>query len=563
MNSFRLVLFAVCALTNQALAQNATTAGAISTPFPTINNLTVEWAISGDANNNGVVAVRYRAAGSSDWRNALPLRRVPAGSNLNFAWANRHSGSIFNVSADTNYEVELALSDPDGGSETRTTTVRTRVLPIVPANGNVRAVSPATLAAALNTANPGDIIELSAGSYGAFTVPRDGVLGNPITIRGTNGAVVQGELGLFFRSHVFITNLTINGRIRFNGSNFVSITNCTINAQTANQGDGIVTLLRAENSYIADNTITGTTSWAEASLGVSGSNLGEGILVAGPGHVVARNIVRGFRDNLSLLEDINADQHSIDFIDNELSVAGDDGIEADFCIHNCRILRNRMTNVFIAMSAQPSFGGPTYFIRNSAYNVIHIPFKLYRSSVGDVILHNTIVKNGDGFNAYPGVPIARSYVRNNLFLGGAGGTYAGFSSGSGRVIDLQSLDTSNSSLNYNGYGTTLASFQGRIGSISFNSLAQLRTLTSETNAQQVSFDVFQSALAYPEPGTPFVVYAAPDLRIRADSIAANTGEVLPNVNDGFSGLAPDLGAFEATDSSLIFHSGFENLVSAQ
>jgi hypothetical protein len=551
------VIVLLLMMISNAWAQNATTVGAITTPFPTINNLSVEWAITGDANNNGTVAVRYRAVGSTAWRQALPLRRVPAGSNLSFNWGNRHSGSVFNVSADTNYEIELALTDPDGGSETRTTTVRTRAVPVVPSNGTLRPVTPATLLATLDTANPGDIIELGAGSYAGFTVPRDGVAGNPITIRGTAGASVQGEIGLFFRAHVFITNLTINGRIRFNGSNFISITNCTVNAQTANQGDGIVTLLRAENSYIADNTLIGTTTWAEASLGVSGNNLGEGILVAGPGHVVARNIVRGFRDNLSLLEETTADQHSIDLIDNDLSIAGDDGIEADFCIHNCRIMRNRMTNVFIAMSAQPSFGGPTYFIRNSAYNVIHIPFKLYRSSVGDVILHNTIVKNGDGFNAYPGVPIARSYVRNNLFLGGPAGTYAGFSSGSNRVVDLQSLDTTNSSLNYNGYGTTFTSFQGRIGAVSFTNLAQLRSLTSETNAQQVGYDAFLNTVAYPEPGNPFTVFPSADLRIRANSVAADAGEILPNVNDGFSGSGPDLGAFEAADTVLIFQNGFE------
>lgn len=488
-------------------AQNATTAGVVSTPFPTINNLSLEWAISGDANNNGLVSVRFRAVGATSWRQGLPLRRVPAGSNLNFTWANRHSGSIFDVDADTQYEIELSLVDPDGGNDTRTITIRTRPVPVVP-NGTVRPVTPDTLSAAIGNANPGDIIELGAGSYAAFTVSRDGAPGNPITIRGTPGAVVQGEIGLFGRAHLFITNLTINGRIRFNGSNFISITNCTINAQTANQGDGIVTLIRAENSYIADNTVLGTTTWAEASLGVSGNNLG-------------------------------------------------DGIEADFCIHNCRIMRNRMTNVFIAMSAQPSFGGPTYFIRNSAYNVIHIPFKLYRSSVGDVILHNTIVKNGDGMNAYPGVPIARSYLRNNLFLGGAAATFAGFSSGSNRVVDLQTLVTSDSSLNYNGYGTTLANFQGRIGAVSFTGIAQLRSLTSETNAQQVDFSIFQNSVIYPEPGNPLIVYPSTDLSIRTDSNAANSGEVLPNVNDGFSGSGPDLGAFEALDMGLLFRNGFE------
>ncbi len=40
----------------------------------------------------------------------------------------------------------------------------------------------------------------------------------------------------------------------------------------------------------------------------------------------------------------------------------------------------------------------------------------------------------------------------------------------------------------------------------------------------------------------------PDLRIHAGSAAADRGEVLPNVNDGYTGAAPDLGAYEAGES---------------
>src|SRR5262245_16447957 len=60
---------------------NATTPGAVTTPYPTINNISVEWAISGDANNNGVVTMQYRVHGTTTWIDGMPLRRVPAGSN--------------------------------------------------------------------------------------------------------------------------------------------------------------------------------------------------------------------------------------------------------------------------------------------------------------------------------------------------------------------------------------------------------------------------------------------------------------------------------------------------
>src|SRR5262245_37869796 len=88
-----------------ASAEDATKAGAITSPYPTIINLAVEWAIEGDDNCNGVVAVRYRAKGGKDWKLGMPLRRVPAGqsttSNPSATWVNKHSGSIFDLRPDT------------------------------------------------------------------------------------------------------------------------------------------------------------------------------------------------------------------------------------------------------------------------------------------------------------------------------------------------------------------------------------------------------------------------------------------------------------------------------
>ena len=66
-------------------------------------------------------------------------------------------------------------------------------------------------------------------------------------------------------------------------------------------------------------------------------------------------------------------------------------------------MRNRITNCFMGISSQPSLGGPTYFVRNVMYNVVLHAFKLHRGSVGDVGLHNTVVKNGDAFSVYSGV----------------------------------------------------------------------------------------------------------------------------------------------------------------
>ncbi|RKH24887.1 right-handed parallel beta-helix repeat-containing protein [Corallococcus praedator] len=523
---------------------DATVAGATSLPFPTLHHLTVEWAFSGDANANGVVTVRYRIAGTTVWREALPLRRVAAGSNEGFSWAGRHSGSVFDLQPGTTYELELTLTDPDGGTTTRTTNATTRPLPVPMANAPIKAVTPATFASVAASAQPGDILQLGAGTYAGFDWSRSGTEGKPIIVRGTTGVVINGAINVFTQAYVHLEGLTVNGRIRFNGSKHMVIQRCAINASSTYGGDGIVTFTRAENAYIADNVVTGLTQWAEASLGVSGDNLGEGIAVTGPGHVILHNRVTGFRDGISLLEDDEAvDQFSIDILNNDLTGNADDGIEADFCFHNCRIVRNRLTNNFIAVSSQPGLGGPTYFVRNAIYNAVHVAFKLYRGSTGDVLLHNTVVKHGDAFGIYAGRPVAHLYARNNLFLGGPGGTFNGYSSGTGRVLHVPDLEVATSSLDHDGVGSTTDTLTGRLGASTFSSLQTLRTGTSEQHAVQVDLTAFASTVAY--PAAPLTLYAKPDLRIRADSAAANAGQPLPNINEGFTGLSPDLGAFEA------------------
>src|SRR5512133_2195514 len=101
-----------------AWAQNATTPGAVTLPYPTTQALSIEWAITGDANANGVVTVRYRESGASTQRTGMPLVRVPAGTNdtgdfgTGGTWSNRHAGSLFDLDPGKTYEIELTLTDP-------------------------------------------------------------------------------------------------------------------------------------------------------------------------------------------------------------------------------------------------------------------------------------------------------------------------------------------------------------------------------------------------------------------------------------------------------------------
>lgn len=513
-----------------------TTPGATTAPSPTIRNLTLEWAITGDANTNATVSVRYRASGG-DWHQGYPLRRIPAGTAASRTWTNRFAGSVFDLDPATGYEIELALSDPDGGCEIRTVPATTRAIPAAMAGAPRKAVTPATFAAVTSGAVAGDVLELATGTYPGFTFTKDGTATAPIVIRAATGATVNisADVRLDARRYVILQGLAIAGKIKFNDSLGLAIIGNTVTTTE----DGIVTKTRSEDLYIADNTVIGATPWTEAALGVGGTNVGDGIEVTGPGHVIEHNRVTGFRDCISTIEDDGAvDQYSIDIAYNDLSECADDGIEVDFCFHDCRLVGNRLTNVFMGISSQPGLGGPTYFIRNVMFNAMLSAFKLQRGSVGDVGLHNTIVKRGDAFGIFTTDVFSRQYFRNNLFLGGPGGTYNTYDIGTGKVISLDAADPS-VDLDYDGYGGT--SFSGRIGAARFANVAELRAMTTEKHAVELTAAAFAAPPSI--PASPFPAQAPPDLRPAVGGAAIDVGVVLPGF--AYEGAGPDLGAYEA------------------
>jgi MYXO-CTERM domain-containing protein len=210
---------------------------------------------------------------------------------------------------------------------------------------------------------------------------------------------------------------------------------------------------------------------------------------------------------------------------------------------NVRIFRNRIRNCFDGISAQPNLGGPTYYVRNAMFNVLYTPFKFHNGTVGDIVLHNTVVKCGDAYACYAGATWERAMFRNNMFIGGmGGGTYGGYSNGSGRIFDAVDADSS-CSFDYDGVGAIgISGFQGRIGSASFSSLATLKSNTTEAHAVQVDMSVFASPPTF--PSNPYPPKPAADLRLVAGGAAVDKGAVIAGIDDDFTGSAPDLGAYE-------------------
>lgn len=529
-----------------AADENATVVGDVTTPYPTIVNLAVEWRISGDANLNGRASVRYRAVGEGAWRDAMPLRRVPAGRSRRttpiFHWENKHSGSLFDLRPNTEYEIALELHDPDGGSAKRTVRARTRAVPRPAADAPTRRASSK---ADLATAKPGEVLLLEAGDYGDLVVSRDGEPGRPIVFRSEDGGARFTSVSLRGRKDVHLDGLTIRNTDEHRaGIDLLGAERCVVRycCVTAIYGIRASPAPGARECYIADNVVRGTTPWAPVAMGANGENIGEGIQVTGPGNVIAFNRVSGFRDCISTMEERGAsDQFCIDIYHNEIDTGADDGIEADFCFHNCRIVRNRLTNCFVGLSSQPGLGGPTYFIRNAMYNLTHTPFKLNRFSVGDVLLHNSAVKIGDGFLI--AVATDFTYARNNLCIGGPSGgqLFGGYSAGRGLAASVASGGP-HCSYDHDAIGTFEAPFQGHIGRQRFTSLEELRQGPNETHGVRVDLSAFDG-VAFPSPPVP--ERPAADLRPRAGAPVVDAALRLPNINDGFRGDGPDIGAYEA------------------
>ena len=128
-----------CAGLVAAQAQPQTTevtAGELIVEPPTLISLGFEWYVEGDADRDAAVAIAYRRAGDSAWRDSLPLLRVQNErtfyvETLYYTAPNMFAGSVFELDEDTEYEVRFTLTDPDGvsGNAQRVVNVRTRAEP--------------------------------------------------------------------------------------------------------------------------------------------------------------------------------------------------------------------------------------------------------------------------------------------------------------------------------------------------------------------------------------------------------------------------------------------------
>jgi len=446
-------------------------------------------------------------------------------------------------------------------------------------------------------AQPGDTILVHAGLYrpdrlnyvdplaapfdGTFTLSLKATPDKPITIKsaGDGEAIFDGAgnhilfevmasanhifEGLTFRN----TDVAIlAGKKEVLGATGLAVKNCRFE----NVGFGVWTEYAGSSDfYIADNLFLGRDDRFRL-LGWTGARWGDigpypshlltsyyAVKVYGPGHVIANNAVAYFHDAIAIStygtpeSDPERQASSIDIYNNDMHMSNDDFVEADGGVHNIRVFQNRGINAFHGgYSSQPIFGGPVYFFRNLLYHVQSgVAFKLDARPAGLFMYHNTII----GEQAVRS-PTGNVHWRNNLFLG---------RDTPGRGIMYWANATAQYSSDYNGFrpnqgverqflwlapsqpGQTLYQ-SGPEQWKSFRTLAEFQAGTGqEQHGREVDFDIFEQ-MAPPDPGKRHAVYHSMDLnfRLKSNSKAIDAGLVLPTINDGFAGAAPDLGAVE-------------------
>ncbi|MFC1607803.1 hypothetical protein ACFL47_07515 [Candidatus Latescibacterota bacterium] len=550
---------------------------------PTLHCLGFRWYIRGDDNGNATGELTYRKRGESSWKQALPMLRVNREvANYDFqpyACDNLFAGSIFNLEPDTDYEVRCTLIDTDSGEADTTVVVRTRAVPVVPAPLRTLHVyaknAPdepnvfSKISDVVGELKPGDLVLIHGGTHmigpDGIKITISGIHEHPIVFRGAGDgeSVIQAEystsiFNIQYTNHLFFENLIIRGGDRQHnsdesrnssaindtknrshaffaeGASWLTVRMCKI----LNVNMGFYTYSEySTNWYIADNVIMGKNpAWYPRGQDNPSHT---GVNIYGRGHVVCHNKVSKFWDCLAIANygkpshDLNLQCVAIDFYNNDLSDAVDDGIEADYGCHNIRVFNNRIINAHTGLSAQPTYGGPIYFIRNELYNITSLSLKLHNWCTGLEIYHNTMVSARGAFRSY--ARWQNAVLRNNLFLGAKG--YA---------VETGSPHPK-TTLNYNGYYMAdperfIKWYDGE-NERRYQSLKLFSRVTGhEGSGVMVDYGIFVKASA-PEEGKTYQSQYG-DLELINGSEAVDAGTILPNINDDYTGKRPDIGCYE-------------------
>jgi hypothetical protein len=268
----------------------------------------------------------------------------------------------------------------------------------------------------------------------------------------------------------------------------------------------------------------------------------------GRGNVVRRNVLHGTFNGIGGCGSAappDGFTSETDLYENVLYQHNDDAFEPEGWCANVRLWGNRIEDVHMAFAVAPAAPGPTWIVRNVAWDFgntrtsqqdgyLASALKInsgYPTPVGPLLLyHNTFWSTAAGTTALALLDPGESTwvrARNNLFAGTGEAIYK---------VNPVLLDFDRDDL-WRSTAGRLAWWEGT----SFADLAALRAGTGQEAAG------IQAAPALVAP-------AAGDFTPTAGSPLVDAGIALPGLNDSAIGDPPDLGAVER---SFLFADGFE------
>ncbi len=529
--------------------------------------------------------VRYKPTHSLTWATGHPLYRirptfaaVPATGSVPdaFAWP------IIDLAPGTSYDIEVAVTS--GGDVTvKTLTHTTRALPVpagAPNKTIVTGSSSATIQAAFNNLNPGDVIQFQNGTYDLaanLVLNRSGTPASPIHIRGeSRTGVVLSHAGRIFQiqnaSHVIIEQMTLQGSGVDSGTNASSVgigfwdgaptqTRITVRNVTMNGVDRAIRASKEISEFLAyDNTLNGNNTWSATLIDTNATWNDDGILVPGFGHAVFNNSLQGFGDSMSFAAHSGGtgltQTLGVHFYRNDVRNSGDDLTEVDYGHRNITFYDNRSHNSMTFVSLDPVYGGPFVAARNIVINTGRTPFKWNSTNAGQFIYNNTIVRTTgkhwvDGalsaeagwYQPNNGDQRAYGYRNNILVYRGAGNQTIRLDNSGHDPVDF----THNSwypdltfqwpqrafpdlATAYNGLSATTPVFSG---------ITKRHEQDNITVGNPWTTTVTLGADYHAEATGPYTPVLA------SGTAPKNSGIVISNITDGFSGGAPDRGAIIA------------------
>jgi hypothetical protein len=259
----------------------------------------------------------------------------------------------------------------------------------------------------------------------------------------------------------------------------------------------------------------------------------------GRGNIIHGNTFHDYFDGFGACPEFSsATTNETDVYENLVYRAGDDGMETDGQCSNVRIWNNTFHDVLVGISLAPVYTGPVYAIRNLIYktgvgnnNYPGSPFKFnsgYEQSGPMYLFHNTAdaaLAGNDGLDIKMPGSWTSITARNNIW---SGTEYALSNANPDQPLDLDYDDL------YTTMPGELAWWDG-LPDRHLNTLEELRTATG----QELHGYNLLPGFTNPRLG----IYT-----LTSESPLIDAGVIIPGINDDYAEAAPDIGAFEFSES---------------